>query len=90
MNEEVYNYLCEQFGVDSQCNSLYPCKNCLIDTELLNQRRYYEKNDFFKLFESTKHIKETHMYCIVYALSSNWYKEWEQFVQGKSKGISLF
>ena len=93
VNEEVFNYLVDRFGIDdinTQCNSLLPCKQCLIENQLLNQRRYLEKNEFRKCFENTKHIKETQMNYNVYALSVNWYKEWEIFVQGKTKGnISL-
>ena len=88
VNEDVYNYLVERFDDNhsSKCNLLLPCKQCLIDSQLLNQRRYFEKNEFKKHYENTKHIKETNMYYTIYALNVNWYKDWESFVQSKIKG----
>ena len=75
------------FGV---CNYLHPCRQCQIDDELMKQRQLFEKNEFLRLSEktrltqmfqsSTSPVKAQQQ---LYAISTVWFKQWEQFVQFK-------
>lgn len=80
------------------CNYLYPCRQCQIDDELMKQRQIFEKNEFLRLTEKTRlnqlfqnsnspyknHIAPMSGNGIrLFAISSNWFKQWEQFVQFK-------
>lgn len=87
VSEEIYNYLNEHFSNDDislNCNLLYPCKQCLINIEQLQQRRYKEKYEYTQLRELSSNQKDN---VSSYIININWFKEWFNFVEGKSKGI---
>lgn len=80
----------DDFGV---CNDLYPCRECQVNDELMKQRQICEKNEFMRLTEksrlnqlfqvSNKGQQQQAISVRLYAISSVWFKMWEQFVQFK-------
>ncbi|CAF1020545.1 unnamed protein product [Rotaria sordida] len=76
--ESVWQYLSEKHGGCSVCNILYPCRKCQLDDENLKCRQRLEKKTFLQLKRSEKDTDA------IYALSPNWYRDWENFVCEKS------
>ncbi|UJR24742.1 hypothetical protein I4U23_006116 [Adineta vaga] len=76
--ESVWQYLSEKYGGSPVCNILYPCRKCQLEDENLKCRQRSEKNTFLQL---KRFEKETDA---IYALSPNWYRDWENFACEKS------
>ncbi|CAM4976055.1 unnamed protein product [Rotaria socialis] len=78
VHESVWQYLFEKYGGCSVCNILYPCRICQLDDENLKCRQRSERKTFLQLKRSEKDNDA------IYALSPNWYRDWENFVCEKS------
>ena len=79
------------------CNYLFPCRACQLENELLKQRQSYEKSEFLELKNKWEQLKSAQFQSShtlgsmatnfrfkpvrIYALSANWFKEWDKFVQ---------
>lgn len=79
----VWDYFTQKFGIEkhAQLNHLEPCKQCLINQELLNKRMLNEKNTFYQL--NNKKTDDFIHDTATFALSTIWFKKWEAFVSGK-------
>ena len=92
--QQAQNELDTNFGT---CNYLYPCRQCQIEDELMKQRQNFEKNEFLRLSDKSRLSQlfknSTNPYKSIaaassmqmrdYAISSSWFKQWDQFVQLK-------
>ena len=93
VTQTVWAFLKEKFGTEAnaKCNSLYPCSTCQIEDEIIRKRRLTEKNTFLKLQDRKISVSSMDSPTLItYAISSSWFKEWESFVQAKSKGLFSF
>ena len=78
------------------CNYLYPCTKCQFEDEQMKQRQIFEKDEFIRLNDKSRvcfqqqssnsstsiSMNNTNQHKL-YAISANWFKLWEQFVQFK-------
>jgi ubiquitin carboxyl-terminal hydrolase 20/33 len=80
----VWDYFSQKFGLSKQAqlNHLEPCKQCLIDEELIKKRMFYEKNTFSQLNNTKKNDDFNHE-TASFAISTIWFKKWDAFVNGK-------
>ncbi|CAF1317555.1 unnamed protein product [Adineta steineri] len=76
--ESVWQYLSEKYDGSPVCNILYPCRKCQLEDENLKCRQRLEKNTFLQLKRSEKDNDA------IYALSPNWFRDWENFVCERS------
>ena len=91
-SQDTWDYLSKTFGVrdSAACNYLYPCKQCQLDDEQMKQRQSYEKNEFLRLNQRNRadfYLNSSSSSLPArnqYAISSSWFKKWEQFVQMKN------
>lgn len=86
--DETWNYLVENFGLKFKSKSfknftnyLQPCKECQLEDEKIKQRQEYEISEFIKLRDKSTIVELNSNQNKQYAISANWFKEWQKFVQ---------
>lgn len=80
-NQALWDFLYGKFGGGPVCNHLYACMTCQRELEQLKQRQQSEMETFIELNEK---FKEEDNPSILYAVSMSWFKDWENFVRGKT------
>ncbi|KAJ8300394.1 hypothetical protein KUTeg_021913 [Tegillarca granosa] len=79
----VYHYhiLGARFGGGPVCNHLYPCSTCQTELEQLQNRQKSEIENFILLNDK---FRDEDNPPVIYYISMTWFKEWENFVRGKT------
>ncbi|XP_013413385.1 ubiquitin carboxyl-terminal hydrolase 20-like isoform X1 [Lingula anatina] len=77
--QTLWDCLHERYGGGPVCNHLYLCVTCQAEQVKLRRRQSYELDTFVKLHED---FKEEDNPCVIYAISMQWFKQWENFVKG--------
>ncbi|XP_061184223.1 ubiquitin carboxyl-terminal hydrolase 20-like [Saccostrea echinata] len=80
-NQALWEFLYQRFGGGPVCNHLIPCTTCQEELEKLQYRQKTEMDQFIQLNEK---FHEEDGPSVIYAISMAWFKEWENFVRGKS------
>lgn len=80
-NQALWEFLHQRFGGGPVCNHLIPCTTCQEELEKLQFRQKTEMDQFIQLNEK---FHEEDGPSVIYAISMAWFKEWENFVRGKS------
>ncbi|XP_048773009.1 ubiquitin carboxyl-terminal hydrolase 20-like isoform X2 [Ostrea edulis] len=80
-NQALWEFLYQRFGGGPVCNHLIPCTTCQEELEKLQYRQKTEMEQFIQLNEK---FHEEDGPSVIYAISMAWFKEWENFVRGKS------
>uniref|UniRef100_A0A8W8LFE3 Ubiquitin carboxyl-terminal hydrolase n=1 Tax=Magallana gigas TaxID=29159 RepID=A0A8W8LFE3_MAGGI len=80
-NQSLWEFLHQRFGGGPVCNHLIPCTTCQEELEKLQFRQKSEMDQFIQLNDK---FHEDDGPSVIYAISMAWFKDWENFVRGKS------
>lgn len=80
LSQAVWEYLHDTFGGGPSCTHLYSCPICQAEQECLDRRRKQEHDIFVML---NKEFQNQDSPPAIYAISMNWFKQWENFVRSK-------
>uniref|UniRef100_T1J2D1 Ubiquitin carboxyl-terminal hydrolase n=1 Tax=Strigamia maritima TaxID=126957 RepID=T1J2D1_STRMM len=80
LSQAIWEYLHDSYGGGPACNHLYVCPTCQQEQELLERRQKQELDTFIKL---NKDFQAEESPNVIYAISMNWFRQWENFARGK-------
>jgi len=79
-SQGIWEYLHDSYGGGPACNHLFICPTCQQDQESLECRQKQELDTFIKL---NKDFQAEESPGIIYAISMNWFRQWENFARSK-------
>lgn len=77
--QALWDYLFEKFGGGPACNHLFECDICRQQADAITRRQNYELDEFSAYKDETT--------STIYAISMNWFRQWQMFVGDVSEEI---
>lgn len=81
MPQPIWEYLHDTYEGGPAINHLYLCTTCQCELEKLKKRQRFEMDTFIQL---NSEFKSEENPGVIYAISMAWFKDWENFVRGRT------